>query len=334
MSFCLMKSQMIRVISYPSISTTGFSTLIFAISVSSAPDSVATGYSWKHSGRPEGMRRYTATLDRHLHNLNRDPPMSRRGGRLFGSVAWSRCGSVSWLLCVFSPCPAVWGRSTPRHSTRWRPNARGRWPFCLFHAHPTGAGVSWHRRAGGPAGSCGRSTARPSRQGATCPATHRTLARCAGDRRQQTPCRAPWPLRWQRSCFRSSGPPRSARGSAASPRRLGHPLFDVARDLADHLFHVGVLEEMPRALDLGMGDGDALLLVQLAHERMGVLRRRHPVGGAVDDEARRRAGGEEGEIVHVRRRRDRDEAGDLGPPHQKLHPDPGSEGEARDPAML
>jgi hypothetical protein len=33
-------------------------------------------------------------------------------------------------------------------------------------------------------------------------------------------------------------------------------------------------------------------------------------------------------------RRDRDEAGDLGPAHQQLHADPGAEGKARDPAML
>src|SRR6056297_1281604 len=103
MSFCLMKSQMIRVISSPSISTTGFSTLIFAISVSSAPDSVATGYSWKHSGRPEGMRRYTATPDRHLHNLNRDPPMSRRGGEALRErrVVSLRFGFLA-LLCLFA----------------------------------------------------------------------------------------------------------------------------------------------------------------------------------------------------------------------------------------
>ena len=91
---------------------------------------------------------------------------------------------------------------------------------------------------------------------------------------------------------------------------------------------------MVRALDLIVGDRDALLLVQLADEDVRVPRRRHPVGGAVDDEARRRAGGEEREVVHVGRRRDADEAGDLGPPHQELHADPGAEREPRDPAVL
>ena len=52
----------------------------------------------------------------------------------------------------------------------------------------------------------------------------------------------------------------------------------------------------------------------------------------MDDQAGRRAGGEEGEIVKVRRRRDRDEALDLRPAHQELHADPGAEGEPGDPA--
>ena len=83
-----------------------------------------------------------------------------------------------------------------------------------------------------------------------------------------------------------------------------------------------------------MRDGDALLLVQLADQRGGVRRGRDTVGAAVDDQARRGAGRQEREVVHVRRRRDADESRDLGAAHQQLHPDPGPEGEARNPAML
>ncbi|MPL92923.1 hypothetical protein SDC9_39047 [bioreactor metagenome] len=106
--------------------------------------------------------------------------------------------------------------------------------------------------------------------------------------------------------------------------------------MVDHRLHMRlvVLEEVIRPLDLLVRDGDSLLLAQLADQGVGVLRRRHAVGGAVDDQARGGAGGKEAEIIHVRRRRDRDEAGDLGPAHQKLHADPGAEAEARDPAML
>src|SRR5262249_10921884 len=50
------------------------------------------------------------------------------------------------------------------------------------------------------------------------------------------------------------------------------------------------------------------------------------------DQAGWRAGGEEGEIVEVGGRRDRDEALDLWPAHQQLHADPGAEREAGDPA--
>src|SRR3546814_1978432 len=43
-------------------------------------------------------------------------------------------------------------------------------------------------------------------------------------------------------------------------------------------------------------------------------------------QARGGAGCKEGEIVHVRRRRDRNEAGDLRPAHEELHADPRAEG--------
>src|SRR3546814_18434861 len=44
--------------------------------------------------------------------------------------------------------------------------------------------------------------------------------------------------------------------------------------------------------------------------------------------------GQEAEIIHVRRRRDRQKAANLGPPHQKLHSDPRAKAEARDPGRL
>ena len=59
-----------------------------------------------------------------------------------------------------------------------------------------------------------------------------------------------------------------------------------------------------------------------------------PRGAAVEDQARRGAGREEAEVVHVRRRRDRQEAADFRAPHQKLHTDPGAEAEAGDPGRL
>ncbi len=61
-----------------------------------------------------------------------------------------------------------------------------------------------------------------------------------------------------------------------------------------------VLEEVVRALHDRVVDLDALLGLQLVDERLDVLRRRDLVLVAMDDEARRRAGGEEGEVVEVR----------------------------------
>ena len=81
-------------------------------------------------------------------------------------------------------------------------------------------------------------------------------------------------------------------------------------------------------------DGDALLGVQLVDQPLHVLGRRHLVGIAVDDQAGRGAGGEEGEIIGIGLRRDRDEALDLRTAHQQLHADPGAEGIASHPAAL
>ena len=95
-----------------------------------------------------------------------------------------------------------------------------------------------------------------------------------------------------------------------------------------------VAEEVVCALDFLVGDGDPLLLAQLADQGMCVLGRGHAVGGAVHDQPGRRARRKEAEIIHVGRGRHADEAGDFRAAHQKLHPDPGAEAEARDPAML
>ena len=62
------------------------------------------------------------------------------------------------------------------------------------------------------------------------------------------------------------------------------------------------------------------------------LVRHHRVLVAMDDQAGRRAGREEREVVEIGGRRDRDEALDLRPAHQQLHADPGAEREAGDPA--
>ena len=83
-----------------------------------------------------------------------------------------------------------------------------------------------------------------------------------------------------------------------------------------------------------VGDEDALLGFQLFHEAVDVLFRRDAVGVARDDQAGGRAGGEEGEVIDVRLRGDRDEAFDLRTAHQQLHADPGAEGIAGDPAVL
>jgi hypothetical protein len=67
-------------------------------------------------------------------------------------------------------------------------------------------------------------------------------------------------------------------------------------------------------------------------QRVDVLRRHHRVLLAMHDQARRRAGREEREVIEIGGRRDRDKTFDLGPAHQKLHADPGAEREAGDPA--
>ncbi|MNV36416.1 hypothetical protein D3C71_1278910 [compost metagenome] len=83
-----------------------------------------------------------------------------------------------------------------------------------------------------------------------------------------------------------------------------------------------------------VGDEDALLGLQLFDQTVHILLWRDLVGIAVDDEAGRRAGGEEGEVVGVGLRRNRHEALDFRTAHQKLHADPGAEGITGNPAAL
>src|SRR3546814_15255039 len=64
-----------------------------------------------------------------------------------------------------------------------------------------------------------------------------------------------------------------------------------------------MLEEMVRAWNLVVMDGDALLRAQLVDELLDRARRHDLIGAARDDDPRRGAGREEAEIIHVRRRR-------------------------------
>ena len=81
-----------------------------------------------------------------------------------------------------------------------------------------------------------------------------------------------------------------------------------------------------------MLDHDALLRFKLFDQAGDLLQRSHAVEIAVDKQAGGRAGGQERVVETVGRRRDRNEALDLGTPHQKLHPDPGTERHTGDPA--
>ena len=113
----------------------------------------------------------------------------------------------------------------------------------------------------------------------------------------------------------------------------GQPAVEIVGAFLDQ--QIGVVgEEVVGAGQRLLRDGDALLRVQLVDQALHVLRRRHLVGIAMDDQARRRAGRQEREIIGVGLRRDRDEAFDLRPAHQKLHADPRAEGIAGDPAAL
>src|SRR5689334_15899206 len=95
--------------------------------------------------------------------------------------------------------------------------------------------------------------------------------------------------------------------AALAGRDLGATAIEVFGAALGQLVDL-VLEEVVGAIDDLLLDGDALLRLELIDQFLHRLRRRHAVLVAVDDEARRRAGREEREIVEVLGRRDGDEA--------------------------
>src|ERR1700735_4014473 len=124
--------------------------------------------------------------------------------------------------------------------------------------------------------------------------------------------------------------------SMASRRRrrlsgASEALVEIAADRGHQRFDFGVEEVVGAGNDLLLDD-DAFLRLELLDQSRDVAMRHHRIFVAMDDKAGRRAGRKEGEVVKVRRRRDRDEALDFRPPHQKLHADPGAEGKACNPA--
>ena len=133
----------------------------------------------------------------------------------------------------------------------------------------------------------------------------------------------------------ASGGPGATGGRSLRPsgRRFG--LAEALRQILVDGFHQLVdpaVEEVVGAIDHRVLELHALLRLHLLDHAHHVLDGRDAVLRAVDEEARRRAGSEEGEVVAVRHRGDRDEALDLGAAHEKLHADPGAEGDAGDPA--
>ena len=131
--------------------------------------------------------------------------------------------------------------------------------------------------------------------------------------------------------FGGVGFARSLRIGGGRMARHAEPLVEIGAD--DGLQIVdAVLEEMVRLGDHRVLDQDALLGLQLLDQRQHLLERRDAVLVAMDEQAGRRAGGEEAEVEPVGRRGDGDEALDLRPAHQELHADPGAERDAGDPA--
>ncbi len=94
-----------------------------------------------------------------------------------------------------------------------------------------------------------------------------------------------------------------------------------------------ILPEVGRALFQFVVDDDALLGAQLVDHALDLDRRNDGVGSTVQEQARGRAGRQEAEIIHVRRRRHGDEAVRFRAAHQKLHADIGAELIAGDPGL-
>lgn len=83
-----------------------------------------------------------------------------------------------------------------------------------------------------------------------------------------------------------------------------------------------------------MLDRNVLLRPQLVDQLLGSQRRRDFIGIALNDDARSRAWGEKAEVIHIGRRRYRDETANFGAAHQELHADQRTEAEASDPRGL
>src|SRR6185312_1253086 len=100
--------------------------------------------------------------------------------------------------------------------------------------------------------------------------------------------------------------------------RIGRePHVEVIVDRLHQLVEL-VGEEVVRAGDQVVVDGDVPLRPKLVDQFLDRAWSNDLVRLALDDDSGRRAGREEAEIVHVGRRRDRDEAANLGPAHQQL----------------
>src|SRR4249920_1645245 len=111
------------------------------------------------------------------------------------------------------------------------------------------------------------------------------------------------------------------------------PLVEIGADRSKQRFDLAV-KEMIGALHNLLLDHYSLLGLELVDQRRHVFVRDDGVLVPMNDEARRRAGGEERKIIKVGRRADRDKALDFGTAHQKLHSNPGAERKACYPAAL
>src|SRR5437588_10050225 len=130
----------------------------------------------------------------------------------------------------------------------------------------------------------------------------------------------------------SADPTRMKMISSGARLALGlWPLVEIAADCLHQCIDLAV-EEMIGARDHLLLDHDALLRLELLDEDADVLVRHHCILIAMNDHAGGWAWREERKIVEIGWRRDRDEALDLRPAHEQLHPDPGAEGEAGNPA--
>ena len=109
------------------------------------------------------------------------------------------------------------------------------------------------------------------------------------------------------------------------------PFVQISVHNLHQLVHLA-LEEVVGVRDHFVIDDDAALDLELLDETGDGLGRDDPVLIAVHHQPRRRAGGEEAEIIEVGERGHRYEAFDLRTPHHQLHRDPCAERDAGDPA--